>query len=433
MDIFKTETSSHKAPLAERMRPTEFDDLMGQDKIWSKGGVLRSLVEKDKFHGLLFWGPPGTGKTSLSRIIGNSSGNPLLAMSAVEHGVKEIRKAIRDSQERLDQGQSSILVFMDEIHRLSKNQQDALLPALESGVIRFIGATTENPSFEVNKAILSRVLIFQFEQLSTESMVTLLKRTLERGSAEFERTDLEMDVLQNIAQVANGDVRRALGLLEAVIVSAPTKISPITLDSIGDFAKVIGLAYDKDGQEHYDTASAMIKSIRGSHPDAAVYYLARMIEAGEDPMFIARRLVISATEDIGNANPTALLLATSGMQSVHMVGMPEARIILSQITTYLAASPKSNRSYLAIDAAISEVKKSGNLLIPNSLRNAVTKYDKSIGYGKSYTYAHDDLVGARNMSYLPEQLAGTVFYRPSDIGVEKQIKTTLEKLRPTKD
>lgn len=420
-------------PLAERVRPQKFLDLLGQDKIWAKGRPLYSLVEQDRFSALIFWGPPGSGKTSLAHVIGKHLERDVAMLSAVNAGVKDIRKVIEESTERQKQGHKATLMFMDEIHRLNKNQQDVLLPSLETGAIKFIGATTENPSFEVNSAIISRSLVFKFEPLSPRALVEILQLALSSPAADLERKDITVEVLGVIARSAGGDARRSLNLLEAVLLAAPKETTPISVDVLPSLSETLPLRYDKSGDNHYDTISAFIKSVRASHPDAAVYYLARMIDAGEDPIFIARRLVILASEDIGNANPTALTMATSALQAVHMIGMPEGRIVLSQITTYLASSPKSNRSYVAIDKALADVKEHGTLEIPLHLRNAPTQLMKEFGYGKNYAYAHDDLANARKLTYLPEQLRNHRYYIPSDIGVEKQLKENLEKLRPTKD
>lgn len=425
--------STTEHPLAERVRPRVFDDVFGQDRIWAPGSPLRTLVEQDRFTSLIFWGPPGTGKTTLAVLIGRVSAREVVMLSAVHAGVKEIREHLGRSEDRLQQGGKALLMFMDEIHRLSKSQQDVLLPALEQGLVKFIGATTENPSFEVNAAINSRSLVFRFERLSEKATLAVLGRALESPEAALPRNDVAAEVLQAIAKAAAGDGRRALNLLEAVILSAPRHIAPITADGLRAFADALPLRYDKAGDEHYDVISAFIKSIRASHPDAAVYYLARMLESGEDPMFIARRLVIAASEDVGNANPTALLLATAAMQAVHLVGLPEARIMLAQATTYLASSPKSNRSYMALEKAAEDVKALGALDVPMHLRNGVTNLMKQFGYGKNYAYAHDDLEGARKLPYLPEQLKNRHYYEPKDIGAERQLKEVLSHLRPTVD
>lgn len=423
------ETEAYGRPLAERMRPANYDEVMGQERIWAPGSSLRTLVEQDRFHALLFWGPPGSGKTSLAQVIGSASGRPVVAMSAVVHGVKDIRAEIQNSAGRIALGDKAILMFMDEIHRLSKSQQDVLLPALEKGTIRFIGATTENPSFEVNNAILSRTLVFRFERLSDEALINILRRALTSPKSGLRPRPVTEPLLLAIAKAADGDARRSLNLLDAALAVAPPGEGPLTVELLASVAPELNLQYDRQGDQHYDTISAFIKSIRASQPDAAVYYMARMLAAGEDPMFIARRLVIAASEDIGNANPTALLLATSGLQAVHQVGMPEARIILAQIVTYLAASPKSNRAYLAVNKAQEDIEKSGSLPIPMHLRNAPTRLMKEMGYGDGYIYAHDDRQGAMRAKYLPDELGERTYYDPSDVGVEGQLKKNLEQLR----
>lgn len=415
-------------PLAERVRPARHEDLLGQAAIWSPGAPLRELVDKDRFHALLFWGPPGTGKTSLAQVIGAASGRRLVILSAVLHGVKDIRRVIEESELSQEAGGKASLLFMDEIHRLSKSQQDVLLPALESGTVKFIGATTENPSFEVNRAILSRALVFRFERLTDEALVDILVRALQKDASVGQGLQLEPEVLGALARSADGDARRALNLLDAVAAVAPAGV-PVTKSVLQQVAPQLNLQYDKQGDLHYDVISAFIKSIRASQPDAALYYLARMLESGEDPVFVARRIVIAASEDIGNANPTALLIATAAMQAVHMVGMPEARIMLGQATTYLASSPKSNRSYMALNAAMDDVRASGSLDVPLHLRNAPTQLMKEIGYGKGYVYAHDDQAAAMRQNYLPEALKGRRYYEPLESGAEATLKKHLEYLQ----
>jgi putative ATPase len=419
------------APLAERSRPRSFEELVGQEGIWGADKTLRKLVIKDAFNALLFWGPPGSGKTSLAQLIGNFCQRELVLLSAVSCGVKEIRETLAHSEDIRFNGGKSLILFMDEIHRLNKSQQDVLLPALESGLIKFIGATTENPSFEVNNAILSRCLVFRFQKIASTDLKRIMKQAIGKIYPN-QPVLLDDAVLQSLADAADGDARKSLNLLDAILQSFD-RPEEITLENIKGAMPGIMRQYDKKGDNHYEVISAFIKSIRASHPDAAIYYLARMIDAGEDPMFIARRLVIAASEDIGNANPTALLVASSGMTAIHQVGMPEARIILAQITTYLAASPKSNRSYSAINAALEDVRSTGSLEIPLHLRNAATSFMKNIGYGSGYAYAHEDQAGARALTYLPKELRGRRYYEPSDNGTELQLKASLAKLRPTQD
>ncbi len=414
-------------PLAARYRPQTAAELIGQEAIWKPGSPLWKLVHSNSFHSLLFWGPPGTGKTSLARLIAQIVERPLTELSAVEAGVKDIREAIQRSKAGLELGMNAEILFLDEIHRLNKGQQDSLLPAVEAGTIKLIGATTENPSFSVNNALLSRSLTIPFKKLDSAQLADLLI-----GVAQKQKLCIDADLGEALARAADGDARAGLNLLEAVLASArESGEETVSLESVRPLLQMIARHFDKNGDLHYDIISAFIKSIRASDPDAALYYLARMIKGGEDPLFIARRLVIVASEDIGNAHPTALVVAQAAMNAVREIGMPEARILLAQACSYLASSPKSNRSYLGIEEALAKVEASGDLPVPMHLRNAPTRFMKEQGYGKDYIYGHDDPLRAASISNLPEKIQGTVFYRPSDSGSEKAIGEFLRRLRPS--
>ncbi len=410
-DLFAgTASANDDAPLAERLRPKTLNEFVGQTHFLNER--FKTMVSSDKWSGLIFWGPPGTGKTSLAQLIANASQRPFTKVSAVNTGVKEIKENLERSRFEKNSGKRAWILFIDEVHRLNKAQQDVLLPFLEDGSIRFIGATTENPSFEINNAILSRSLVFHFKGIEQKDLISLLVRAIPHGRV------LSESLLENLASIANGDARKALSLLDHLLLSSSS--TQLTEEDLKNLASSQSLYYDKKGEGHYDMISAFIKSVRGSDPDAALYYLARMIESGEDPMFLARRLVILAAEDIGNANPMGLVLAQAAAQSVHLIGMPEARIILAQTTTYLACSEKSNRAYEAIDKAIEKAKETGHLTVPMHLRNAPTQAMKEWGYGKGYDYPHRSDAGWVPASYLPEGLEGTRFYQPKAIGVEKR-------------
>ena len=414
-------------PLPERVRPRTFQEVLGQERIWSQTTALYKLVTQDAYHSLIFWGPPGTGKTSLAEVIGQVSARPVRRLSAVEAGVKDIRSIIEESQELKTAGEKNILLFLDELHRLSKSQQDVLLPALERGTIKFIGATTENPSFSVNAAILSRSLAFQFMPLDVLGLRKIIDQALRKLGKDPEFYAAK--ILEKIAQTASGDARRALHLVDAMLKIYPEKNDGLNASELEQIYRDLSLRYDKSGDQHYDVISAFIKSIRASQPDAAVYYLARMLEGGERPEFIARRLVIAASEDLGNASPSALLIANAALQSCLQIGLPEARIILAQATTYLASCPKSNKSYLAIEKATEDVKNFGALDVPLALMNAPTKFMKEHGRGKDYVYAHDDIMRSLDMVYLPPEIAKQIYYEPTENGSEKTLKDYLEQLK----
>lgn len=406
-----------ESPLPLRLRPLRLEDIVGQKHFLNEG--FHRLLLSDKWTGFIFWGPPGTGKTTLASVIARLTSRPFEQHSAVISGVKEIREVLELSRQEVHSGKPARILFIDEVHRWSKAQQDVLLPYSEDGSIRFIGATTENPSFEVNKGICSRCVIYHFNPLSEDEILSLL------GRAAKEFPNVEAGVLKRIAVASIGDARRALTLLEHLALGGAGQ-GKITVEDFENLSHSQSLYYDKHSDSHYDTISAFIKSVRGSDPDAAIYYLARMLEAGEDPLFVARRLMILASEDIGNANPMGIVLATSVFTAVHAIGMPEARIILAQATTYLACSEKSNRSYVAIDQALDCVKKTGALEIPLSLRNAPTNLMKEWGYGQGYRYAHDGEKGWVSMRFLPDALKEKRFYLPSSRGVEKRLQDFLK-------
>lgn len=409
------EGGQSQQPLAQRLRPAELGDFVGQDHFLTP--TFRQLLDLDSWSGFIFWGPPGTGKTTLAMLIASLTKRPFVSLSAVVAGVKDIREVLEASKSEFRVGRPSHILFIDEVHRLNKSQQDVLLPFLEEGSVRFIGATTENPSFEINNAIASRCVVYHFNPLNPEQIRQVLKRAVGNRA-------IEDAVLEKISTACLGDARRALNLLEQLLISV-AEHSRITVENFDELAHSQAIYYDKKSESHYDTISAFIKSIRGSDPDAAIYYLARMLEGGEDPLFIARRLVILSSEDIGNANPMALVMATNAFQAVHQVGMPEARIILAQAVTYLACSEKSNRAYMAINQAQEVVKQSGSLAIPMHLRNAPTKLMKEWGYGKGYDYPHNHEKGWVKAQYLPEEIRDRKFYIPSDIGTEKRLKEFL--------
>ncbi len=403
---------STQSPLAHRMRPTSLEAIEGQSHFLNPR--FKQLLASDQWTGMLFWGPPGCGKTTLANVVAQETRRPFHTLSAVTAGVKEIREILELSRRDFRAGRPSWILFIDEVHRLNKAQQDVFLPYIEEGSIRFIGATTENPSFEINNAIASRCTVFHFKALPEDS----LKRVLERAIPSDRR--VHPDVINQIAHSSLGDARRALTLLEHLLLSLNPELE-IKLEDWEGLAHSQSVYYDKKSESHYDTISAFIKSVRGSDPDAAIYYLARMLEGGEDPNFIARRLIILASEDVGNANPAALMVANNALQAVHAIGMPEARIILAQATTYLACSEKSNRSYLAINEAIATVQATGNLDIPYAIRNAPTSAMKDWGYGKGYAYPHDYKGGWVPAQYLPDAIKERRFYRPSENGSEKKI------------
>ncbi len=394
------------APLAERMRPSSLDELVGQEHLVGEGGFLRNAIKQDRVPSMILWGPPGTGKTTIANIIANEVKRPFHTLSAISAGVKEVREVIQKARP----GSKSIL-FIDEIHRFNKAQQDALLGAVEKGAITLIGATTENPSFEVNSALLSRSQVYTLKHLEKEQLNQIVTNALERDE-DLKRLKIELKETEALFNLSGGDARRLLNLLEIVVKGHSTEEITVTDEKVTAAAQRKTVLYDKQGEMHYDVISAFIKSIRGSDPNAAIYYLARMIEGGEDVKFIARRLVILASEDIGNANPTALVLATNAFQAVNMIGYPESRIILSQCTAYLACSPKSNASYSAIGAAQREIQRSGDLSVPLHLRNSPTKLMKDQGYGKGYQYAHDHEGNFAFLEFLPEEISNTKFYDP---------------------
>ena len=408
-------------PLAERMRPSRLDELIGQEHLTGKSGVIRKAIQSGNIPSMILWGPPGVGKTTIANIIANEVKKPFYTLSAVSSGVKEVREVI----EKAKVSQRSIL-FIDEIHRFNKSQQDALLGAVEKGIITLIGATTENPSFEVNSALLSRCQVYTLKALQEEQLLALVEQALTRDN-ELKKRKVTIREHEALLNISGGDGRKLLNLVELICDSVEGDIE-ITDELVMEVAQKHIALYDKSGEQHYDIISAFIKSIRGSDPNAAVYYLARMVEGGEDVKFIARRMLILASEDIGNANPTALIMANNTFQAVNVIGYPEARIILSQCAVYLAASPKSNASYMAIESALSKISESGDLPVPLSIRNAPTKLMKNLGYGKDYKYAHAYEGSFISAEFLPDEIRGTKFYEPGNNAREEELRKYLRSL-----
>ena len=427
----RKQQAQREAPLAARMRPRNFDEFVGQEHIVGPGRVLRKSIEVDQLPSIVLWGPPGSGKTTLAFIIASITGSHFSAISAVTSGVADLRKIVEEARERLGMYGQRTILFIDEIHRFNKAQQDVILPHVEEGTVVFIGATTENPSFEVISPLLSRSRVFTLEALTEEQVRLLVERAMkdeERGLGKM-RPQLDPDAMGSLVVLANGDVRIALNALELATAATDTSesgVRHISVATIEDAMQQRALIYDKVGDQHYDTISAFIKSMRGSDPDAAIYWLGRMIEAGEDPLFIARRLVILAAEDVGMADPQALPVAVAAQQAVHFVGMPEGAIPLAEATVYLATAPKSNSAYSALNQALEDVRKTRNDPVPLHLRNPVTSLMKGMGYGKDYKYSHDYPGHFAAMQNLPDSLKERRYYRPSDQGYEREVAQRLK-------
>ena len=411
-------TPLSQVPLAERVRPSILEEFIGQEHLVAEGKVLHQVLQNRKAHSMIFWGPPGVGKTTLAQIIADALDMTFFTLSAIDSGVREVRAVIENARKA-----GHALLFIDEIHRFNKAQQDSLLGAVEKGIITLIGATTENPSFEVISALLSRCQVYVLEPLTAGHLKDMVNQAIDMD-AWLKEKEPKVKEWEALLRLSGGDGRRLLNLFELVVTSLNNG-EEITNDKVQNVVQQKMAIYDKTGEQHYDIISAFIKSIRGSDPNAAVYYLARMIEGGEDPKFIARRMVISASEDIGNANPNALLLATTTFQSVQMIGYPECSIVLSQCATYLASSPKSNASYAALKKAQSLVRKTGDLSIPLTIRNAPTKLMKDLNYGKGYQYAHDHEGNFVDHEFMPDEIAGTKLYDPGNSASENRLREFL--------
>lgn len=414
-------------PLAERLRPRNLEEYIGQKHLVGEGAILRKMIESGRVPSFLLWGPPGVGKTTLAQIIANTLDTPFYTLSAINSGVKDVREVIELAKKNQFFNTKSPILFIDEIHRFSKSQQDSLLGAVETGVITLIGATTENPSFEVIRPLLSRCQVYVLQSLGKEDLEELAHRALTQDIILKDR-DIELKETDAILRFSGGDARKLLNILDLVISSETNDKISITDKLVTERLQENPAAYDKGGEMHYDIISAFIKSIRGSDPDAAIYWLARMVAGGEDPKFIARRLVISAAEDIGLANPNALLLANACFDALHKIGWPEGRIVLAETTIYLATSPKSNSAYMSVDEAIALVNETGNLPVPLHLRNAPTKLMKELNYGKEYKYAHSFENNFVQQDYVPKEIKGRQFWKPQQNVSESKIVEWLKKL-----
>ena len=412
-------------PLAERMRPQKLDAYVGQQHLVGEGAVLRQAIQSGKIPSFILWGPPGVGKTTLAKIIANELDRPYHTLSAINSGVKDVREVIHKAKSQRFFSSPNPILFIDEIHRFSKSQQDSLLGAVEEGVVTLVGATTENPSFEVIPALLSRCQVYVLEPLAKEELIHLIDQAVAEDEY-LKQKEIDIQEYDAMLQLSGGDARKLYNILELVSNFEKEGKLSISNESVTRIVQQNIARYDKSGEQHYDIASAFIKSIRGSDPNAAVYWLARMIEGGEDVKFIARRLVISASEDIGLANPNALLMATTAFQAVQAVGFPEARIILSQATIYLAGSPKSNSAYMAINEAQAKVRKTGNLPVPLHLRNAPTKLMKELDYGKGYKYSHDYPGNFVDQEFMPDDVQGSIFFKPQKNPAEEKMRIQLK-------
>ena len=430
--FFDTDTSR---PLAARLRPSSLDEFVGQKQLIGEGKILRRLIESDRISSMIFWGPPGVGKTTLARIIANSTKARFIDFSAVTSGIKEIKQVMQQAEDSLRFGEKTIL-FIDEIHRFNKAQQDAFLPFVEKGSIILIGATTENPSFEVNGALLSRCKVFVLQALSQEDIALLIRRALKdpRGFGTL-KVRIPEELIETIAGFANGDARTALSTLEMVVLNGELDGDTITVtkETVEQCISKKSLLYDKVGEEHYNLISALHKSMRNSDPDAAVYWLARMLEAGEDPLYVARRIVRFASEDVGLADPRALEICVAAYQACHYIGMPECSVHLTQAVTYLSLAPKSNALYMAYETAKEDASKMLAEPVPLVIRNAPTKLMKDLGYGKGYQYAHDTEDKITNMQCLPDSLLGREYYKPTDQGLETRFKERLQQIKDWKE